>query len=73
MKITVAVKANAKEDKLESLGSNSFKAFVKAPAQEGKANQAVIKLLAKHFGVSRSEVALKAGQKAKNKVFSVGG
>lgn len=73
MKITVNVKANAKENKLESLSDGSYKASVKAPALEGKANEAVKKLLAEHFGVSRSEVSLKAGQKAKNKVFNVGG
>ncbi|OQA36573.1 MAG: hypothetical protein BWY53_00485 [Parcubacteria group bacterium ADurb.Bin326] len=73
MKITVNVKANAKETKLELLPSGSYKASVKAPALEGKANEAVKKLLAEYFGVSQSEVSLKAGQKAKNKVFSVGG
>lgn len=73
MKITISVKANSKENKLELLPDESYKAYVKAPAQEGKANEAVKKLLAEHFGVSRSEVSLKAGQKAKNKVFSVGG
>ena len=73
MKITVNVKANAKENKLEKLTTTTFKASVKAPAQEGRANEAVKKLLAEHFSVSQSEVSLKAGQKAKNKVFSVGG
>jgi uncharacterized protein len=73
MKVNVIVKANAKENKLELIGNNSFKVFVKAPAQEGKANQAVIKLLAAHFDATQKEVVLKAGQRAKNKVFSVGG
>ena len=73
MMIKVIVKSNAKENKLEPIEKNLFKALVKDPAQEGKANQAVIKLLANQFNTTQKQITLKAGRKAKNKVFNVSG
>lgn len=73
MIISVIVKAGAKENKLEKIANNSFKAIVKAPKEAGKANQAVIELLAKYFNVTKKEVILKFGYKSKNKIFIIGG
>jgi len=73
MKISVIVKANAKENKLEKITDNSFKISVKAPKEAGKANQEVIKLLAEYFKITKQEVILKSGYKSKNKLFIIGG
>lgn len=73
MKITVVVKANAKENKLERQSNEMFKAFVKAQAQEDKANEAVKKLLAEYFNIPKSLITLKIGRKTKNKVFIISG
>ena len=45
--------------------------YIKAPAIEGRANMAVVKLLAKHFGVSSSKVKLVRGAASKYKVFEI--
>ena len=71
MKIIVAVKASAKEEKVEKADGRSYKVWVKAPAKEGKANRAVIAALAKHFGVAKLNVEIIAGRKAKNKVVKI--
>jgi UPF0235 protein mflv_3569 len=47
--------------------------YTKAPAIEGRANAAAIKLLAKHFGVSKSQVRLLRGATSKYKVFDIDG
>jgi uncharacterized protein len=47
--------------------------YVREPAVEGKANEAVAKLLAKHLHVPRSRVELIAGATARVKRFRVGG
>ena len=73
MKISVIVKANAKENKLEKITDNSFKINVKAPKEDGKANREVIKLLAEYFKVTKQEVTLKSGYRSKNKLFVIGG
>jgi uncharacterized protein (TIGR00251 family) len=70
LKIQVKVKPNSKTDEVGQEGDN-FVIKVKDPPMEGKANQAVIKLLAKHFGVSQGQVRILSGFKSKNKVIEV--
>ena len=71
MKISVKVKPNAKQEKIEKTGERDFLVWVKEKPQEGKANQAVIRVLAKYFGVPKSEVILLNGQTSREKVFEV--
>jgi len=70
MKIQVKVKPNSKTEELSREG-DSFIIKVKEPPKEGKANQAVIKLLAEHFGVSQSQVRILSGFRSRNKVIEV--
>jgi hypothetical protein len=44
---------------------------VRAPAHEGEANAAVIRLLSTTLGVAKSAVALRRGATARNKLFAV--
>ena len=46
---------------------------VKAPALEGRANEALIEFLAKTFGIAKSAVRLSAGELSRNKVFLLRG
>jgi len=71
MKIFVKVKPNSKQEKIEKIGENNFLIWVKEKPQEGKANQAVIKVLAEYFDVPKSEVILLKGQTSREKVFEV--
>ena len=71
MKILVKVKPNAKQERIEKTGENTFSVWVKEKPQEGKANQAVIKILSDYFGVARSNVVLLKGQTSKQKFFEV--
>ena len=70
MKIKVKVKPNSNTEKLGQEG-NSFIVKVKEPPKEGKANQAVIRLLAEHFGVSQSQVRILSGFRSTNKIIEV--
>jgi uncharacterized protein (TIGR00251 family) len=70
MKIQVKVKPNSKTEEVSQEG-DSFIAKVKEPPKEGKANQAVIKLLAQHFGVPQSHVRILSGFRSRNKVIEV--
>ena len=70
MKIQVKVKPNSKTEEV-SHEEGSFVVKVKEPPREGKANQAVIKLLAAHFSVPRSQVRILSGFKSRNKVIEV--
>jgi hypothetical protein len=71
MKISVRVKPNAKGERIEKIGENTFLLWVKEKPQEGKANKAVIKVLAEYFDVPQSAVVLLKGQSSKEKIFEV--
>lgn len=50
MRITVEVKAASRDEGVELIEEGRFLVKVKEPRQKGKANQAVLKILKKHFG-----------------------
>jgi uncharacterized protein (TIGR00251 family) len=70
MKIQVKVKPGSKTEEVSQEG-DSFMVKVKEPPREGKANQAVIKLLADHFGVPKNRVRILSGFRSRNKVIEV--
>lgn len=83
MKIFVKAKPRAKEEKVERVGQptlglgdtkpemTEYKVSVKEAPVGGKANEAVIKALAKYFGVAPSLVRLVSGASSKRKVFEI--
>ena len=70
MKIQVKVKPNSKVEEVSQEG-DSFIVKVKAPPKEGRANRAVIRLLAEHFEVPQGQVRILSGFRSKNKVAEV--
>jgi len=64
------VKPSSRTEKVSQEG-DSFIVKVKEPPKEGKANEAVIKLLAEHFGVPKSQVRILSGLRSRNKVIDV--
>jgi len=70
MKIQVKVKPGSKTEEVSQEG-DSFIVKVKEPPKEGKANQAVIKLLAEHFGVPQSQVRILSGLRSRTKIIGV--
>lgn len=73
MKISVIVHPNAKNPRVEQDLLNMLHVYVSEPPLEGKANQAVIKALARHFGAKQNMVLLVSGDKSKQKVFEISG
>lgn len=71
MKISVKVKAGTSIEKVEKTGERDYSVWVRARAVDGKANEAVIRALAGHFGVAKSKVALIRGLASRQKVFDV--
>jgi uncharacterized protein (TIGR00251 family) len=70
MRILVKVKPNSRLEEV-SRESDSYVVRVKEPPREGKANQAVIRLLADHFGASKSKVRILSGLRSRSKVIEV--
>lgn len=71
MKIFVQAKPNAKTEKVEKIDSARFVVSVKEPPVQGRANQAVIILLAKYFDVRPYQVKIISGFKSKQKIIEI--
>ncbi len=81
MKITVQAKAGAKEAKIEQCkiatasprndSQTCLVVSVKEPAKEGRANWAIERAVAEHFGVSPSRVQIVSGQSSRVKVVEI--
>jgi len=71
MKISIIAKPNKKEEKIEEIGENEFRVFVKATAKKGKANRAVIKILAEYFNVAKSDINIISGLNSKHKIIEI--
>jgi uncharacterized protein (TIGR00251 family) len=70
VKIRVRVTPNSKIEEVVKEG-DTFLVRVREPAKEGKANRAVIKLLADYFGVPQRQIAISSGFSSRNKVIDI--
>jgi uncharacterized protein len=70
--VVVRVKPGSKKGPLVEVAEDGeLTIYVREPAVEGKANEAVVRLLAKHFDVPRSRVELVSGATSRVKRFRV--
>lgn len=74
-RITVKVIPNAKRDEVleerEEDGRFNMKVKVNAQPEGGKANDAVIKLLAEYFNVSKQHVEIERGHAGRTKLVRI--
>jgi|TARA_B100000953_G_C17906932_1_gene386339 uncharacterized protein (TIGR00251 family) len=59
----------ASRDRISGIYSDALKVAVCAPALEGKANRAIVRVLSKTLGIKRSTISLKSGKTSRNKCF----
>jgi len=71
MRIVCHIITKAKSNRVTQIKEHVFRVSTTAPADDNKANLAVIKLMAEHFGVKKSDVFLTAGQTSPKKVFDI--
>ena len=70
MNIELRVVARAKKNLVKQEGLN-WKVYTSAPAENGRANEAVIALLSGHFGVARSKIEIIKGLHSRNKIAKI--
>lgn len=68
--LQVRVIPNAKKSRILD-EDGRLKVYLTAPASEGKANKALVEVLADHFGVRKSEVRIVKGEKGRDKVVEI--
>jgi uncharacterized protein len=71
MKIYITAKPKKKREYVEQVNSTHYVVAVKEPAQQGKANEAIINSLARYFDLPKGEIIFVSGQTSKHKVFEV--
>lgn len=81
MKISVKAKPCSKMEKVEKIPQSGFafaenepecyKVWVKEKPENGEANEAVVRALAEHFGVRKSDVRLVIGGQSSQKIFEI--
>jgi uncharacterized protein YggU (UPF0235/DUF167 family) len=71
MKIFVRVKPNAKVNEVESVDGSHYAVWLKAVPMQGKANEALIALLALHLGIARSRIQMISGFSSRLKVIEI--
>ncbi len=71
MKVTVTVKPNSKKGPLVEANDDGLLVYLAERPVEGQANQALEQILAKHFGVAKSRVAVIKGKKSRIKMVEV--
>lgn len=70
---SVRVIPRAKRNKVQSQADGSLKVYVTAPPEDGRANEAVVEVIAQWLGVKRREVEIIRGATNRNKVVRVTG
>ena len=71
VKIWVTVKPQAKREDVKKVTDGEYIASVRAPAREGKANQALIELLSDHFSVPKSSIRIIRGKSGRRKLIEI--
>jgi len=71
MKIIIKAKPNAKEEKVQKIDESNYLVFVKEPPVKGKANSAIIKLLAEYFKITPPRINIVSGHASKQKIIEI--
>ena len=71
MVIEVRVQPRARRSSVELVDGGKLRVRVTAPAESGRANEAVRALLAKRLGVAKSRVEILRGHMGRDKLLSI--
>jgi uncharacterized protein (TIGR00251 family) len=78
VRVTVRLSPRARADRLEGIaqladGTPVLKVSVTAPPAEGRANDALLQVLAKEWDLPRRDLAIVSGKKSRSKIVRVAG
>lgn len=70
-KITLRVIPRARQNKIELDENGIYRVHITAAPVDGAANVAVIKMLAEHFGVPKSQITIIRGETSRDKIVEI--
>ena len=71
MKIQVKVTPRAKRPGIETAADGTLIVKVREPAEDGRANAAVVEALAEHFHIAKSAVRIVHGHSSRRKLVEI--
>lgn len=69
--LQIKVKPNARESALGQPSDGTWQAGIKSPPIEGRANQELVALVARHFAVPKARVTIKSGAAGRIKLVHI--
>jgi uncharacterized protein (TIGR00251 family) len=73
VRISVRAKPRSSKAGVEGMKEGALVVRVTAPPIDGKANDEIVEVLAKHFGLKKSDIAWISGERSKNKILELRG
>ena len=78
LRVAIRLSPRARTDRLVAVaasaeGGQVLKATVTAPAESGRANQALLQLLARSWHLPRRDLSISAGSTSRNKIVRIAG
>jgi uncharacterized protein len=78
IRVAIRLTPRGRADRIEGIGRSAedrpaLRVSVTAPPAEGRANHALVQLLAKEWRVAKRDVAIVAGQKSRDKIVHIAG
>ena len=71
MQKSIKVKPNSQQQKIIEEADGSLSISLKSPPVDGKANEELIKLLAKKFSIPKSRITIKLGLSSRQKLVII--
>jgi len=72
MRIYVQVSPRSSKNEVTKISAGEYKVKLTAAPVDGKANEALIKILSEYFNVSKSSIAIIGGKSVKTKIVDIG-
>ncbi len=72
MKVSIKAKVHARENRVEKVDDGNLIVHVKEAPEKGKANWAIIKLVAEYYEVPTTSVRIVTGRTSTKKLMEVG-
>ena len=69
--LRIKVKPGSRREELLEQPDGSWLAHVKAPPVDGKANAALVALLAEHFGLRKAQINIRSGSSGRLKLVQL--
>ncbi len=69
MKYLVTVKPGSSQERIIKTDENELTIYLRAKPHDGEANEALIKLLSKHFKVPKTTIKITRGTKSRTKTI----